>query len=162
MSVFVIDISGKQHEVSLDEIVWRPSVYGIVIDNGKVLLSPQHGKGYDLPGGGMEINENFHEAVVREVKEETGIDVKVLGLVDARDSLFAWKPEDPERRNIQHSVMLYFLCEKIGGELSVDGFDEQEREYAQLAEWIDVAEVAELPLGSTVDFRPIIMKAIGN
>lgn len=160
--MFVVDITGKQHEVSRDEVVWRPSVYGIVIEGGKVLLSPQHGKGYDLPGGGMEIDESFHEAVVREVKEETGIDVKVLGLVDARDSLFAWKPEDPKWRNIQHSVMLYFLCEKVGGELSVECFDEQEREYAQLAEWVDITKVSGLPLGSTVDFRPIIMKAAGN
>ena len=37
-----IDIDGHYHDVSADEVTWRPSVYGIVIEGGKILLSPQH------------------------------------------------------------------------------------------------------------------------
>ncbi|MFD7903851.1 NUDIX domain-containing protein [Kitasatospora sp. NPDC059747] len=36
---------------------------------------------WGMPGGGLEIGENLPGAVVREVREETGIEVEVIGLV---------------------------------------------------------------------------------
>lgn len=81
MTLIAQSLDGKEYEVGADELVWRPSVYGIVIDEGKILLSPQHGIGYDLPGGGMDFGESFEDNVIREVKEETGIEVEPIRLV---------------------------------------------------------------------------------
>lgn len=61
----------------------------IIIENGSVLLNKcKRVDGaiyYDLPGGGQKIYENLEQALIREVKEETGYDVivdKFIGLAE--------------------------------------------------------------------------------
>jgi 8-oxo-dGTP diphosphatase len=56
----------------------------IIIRNGKLLLIHRQKKGrefYVLPGGGVDLEESFEEACIREVKEETGLDTLGLRLV---------------------------------------------------------------------------------
>ena len=56
----------------------------IIIRNGKLLLIHRQKPGRDfyvLPGGGVNLEESFEEACIREVKEETGLDVLALHLV---------------------------------------------------------------------------------
>ena len=56
----------------------------IIIRNGKLLLIHRQKPGRDyyvLPGGGVELEESFEETCIREVKEETGLDVLALRLV---------------------------------------------------------------------------------
>lgn len=160
MKLTALDVYGKTYGIDSEEMSWRPSAYGIVIDDGKILLSPQHGIGYDLPGGGVEIHETFDEAVVREVKEETGIDVKPIAVVGCQDSFFVWKPNDIQKRNVQHSILVYILCEKTGGEISTDGFDVEEQDYAEAAEWVDLAQIDTLKQASSVEYVPYIKQAI--
>jgi len=154
--IYAKDLYGKEHAVEAADVIWRPSVYGIVIHDGKVLLSPQHNLGYDLPGGGVDIDESLEAAVVREVKEETGLDVRVTKLVTVADNFFIWKPESEQDRATYHSVLCYYRCELVGGEISTDGFDEDEQEYAQMAEWVDLDKVTNISIASSYDFRPII------
>lgn len=54
---------------------------GILIENGKILLIKRNKNNelyYVIPGGGIEVNENIKEATIRELKEETNIDVEIL------------------------------------------------------------------------------------
>ena len=57
----------------------------IILENDSVLLNRcKRVDGtiyYDLPGGGQKIYENLEQALIREVKEETGYDVKVDNLL---------------------------------------------------------------------------------
>jgi 8-oxo-dGTP pyrophosphatase MutT (NUDIX family) len=56
----------------------------IIIRNGKLLLIHRQKPGRDyyvLPGGGVELEESFEETCIREVREETGLDVLALRLV---------------------------------------------------------------------------------
>jgi 8-oxo-dGTP pyrophosphatase MutT (NUDIX family) len=56
----------------------------IIIRNGKLLLIHRQKPGRDyyvLPGGGVDLEESFEETCIREVKEETGLDVLALRLV---------------------------------------------------------------------------------
>jgi ADP-ribose pyrophosphatase YjhB (NUDIX family) len=51
-------------------------------DNGHILLQRRADSGnWALPGGGMDMTESLTDSVIREVKEETGFDVEVTGLV---------------------------------------------------------------------------------
>ncbi len=69
-----------------------------VVSGGKVLAvrraaSDFLGGSYELPGGGIEPGETFHAAVIREVKEETGLDVtEVLGMFPGFDYTTPNKP----------------------------------------------------------------------
>jgi ADP-ribose pyrophosphatase YjhB (NUDIX family) len=60
-----------------------PSANVVVVnDEGKILLIRRTDNGnIALPGGGMDLGESITHAAVREVKEETGLDVELTGLV---------------------------------------------------------------------------------
>jgi ADP-ribose pyrophosphatase YjhB (NUDIX family) len=51
-------------------------------DHGRILLQRRSDSGnWAMPGGGMEMTESLADSVIREVKEETGFDVEITGLV---------------------------------------------------------------------------------
>ena len=72
--------------------------YGLVVNDGKILLIKKNGGPYDgkfdLPGGTIEFNESPSDALVREFKEEVGIDIKNYELFDADSVSFDWNYKD--------------------------------------------------------------------
>lgn len=154
-TVTCIDINGNKYEIPADKLQWRPSAYGIILKDNSVLLSKQFGK-YDLPGGGIDLGEDVKAAVVREVKEETGIDVAVSKLIGFENSFFQAAHSN---NNSYHSLLVFYACDYLGGNLSTEGFDEHEKAYAEMAEWIPLELVDTIEIASTVDFRPYIKQA---
>lgn len=154
-TVTCIDINGDKHEVPVNELTWRPAAYGIVIKDGKILLSKQFGNGYDVPGGGLELGELPEQAVIREIKEETGIDAKNPKLLSVETSFFKMTHDNGR---CHQSLLFYYQCEFVGGEFSTDGFDEQEKQYADMPEWIDLKELSNINVKSSVDWRKIVEK----
>ncbi|MBX8944894.1 MULTISPECIES: NUDIX hydrolase [Lysinibacillus] len=60
----------------------------IVLDEHKrILLKKDPNRGWELPGGIVEENENIKSAVIREVKEETGINIDIIGFCGASQEL---------------------------------------------------------------------------
>lgn len=82
------DIFGQTHAVSTQDLTWRPAAYALVIQNNAVLLLRHADGRYDLPGGGVNLGERLEAAVIREVKEETGLEVGAPELVGVAESLF--------------------------------------------------------------------------
>jgi 8-oxo-dGTP diphosphatase len=156
-TITYIDIYGKGYEVPIDELRWRPSVYGIVINDGEILLSKQFGDKYDLPGGGLELGEEPEAAVIREIKEETGLDAKNPRLVALKNSFFMTAHAENKP---YHCLLIYYVCDLVGGEISTDGFDEWEKQYASPAEWLDLIQLDGIKVASSVDYRPIVKKAL--
>jgi len=68
---------------------------------------------WGLPGGVVELGETIEDAVVREVGEETGIEVHPLKLITIFDSIV----RDPNGRVRFHYVLCEYLCEPVGGAL---------------------------------------------
>ncbi|MEG0276490.1 MAG: NUDIX domain-containing protein, partial [Coprobacillus sp.] len=66
----------------MENVRFHITVKGIVIYNNQILIMKKvkpstDGLGYwELPGGGLEYGETPHEALIRELKEETGLDIK--------------------------------------------------------------------------------------
>jgi len=149
------DWNEARHRVRTCEMNFRVSCYGIIIQDGSLLLSPQR-DGYDFPGGGMNIDETIEECLVREVWEETGMTVKSGQFVHIEQEFyFALNTQTP-----YNNTLLYFLCHEPKGELSTDGFDTHEKEYARLAEWISLDHIESIRFHNPVDSVSVIHKAM--
>lgn len=137
-------------------MMWRPGVYGILIQDEKILLTKQW-DGWDFPGGGIKLGETVHEALMREFKEETGLTVRVGNLVAVEDNFF-----QPKFDTDQHwqSIQLFYTCEYESGEISTEGFVGYEKEYMQAAEWIPLSEIDSLKFYNLIDSPKIIRLAL--
>jgi len=114
----------KRPFVGVGAVVWR---------NGKVLLaerakSPRRGH-WSIPGGAQELGETLREAVYREVCEETGIEIRILGLVDVVDTI----RHDKKGRIKYHYSLIDFAAIWTSGDLRA-GDD------ASDCRWFGVAE----------------------
>ena len=148
------DLNGNRVELKVKDLIFRPSVYGILIEGSKILLSPQW-DGYDFPGGGIDIDEKIDEALEREFYEETGLRVKRKEVIACEQSFFFAK----WRKEKWNNIVIYYLCKKTGGKLSIKNFDEHEKQYAKLAEWIDITDIEKIKFYNPVDSVAIIKKA---
>lgn len=98
---------------------FRIGVFGVIIEDGKVLLALRRDiDWWNLPGGGMELGETVDEALQREVLEETGLQVRVGRLVGVYS-----KPQKQE-------VVLTFLCQREGGQLTATEETRESRFFA--------------------------------
>ena len=89
------------------------TVDGILIQDHAVLLiqrkqSPYEGS-WALPGGFVEYGEKTEDAVIRELAEETGLQVTIHGLLGVYS--------DPHRDPRGHTVTIVYLMNVVGGKL---------------------------------------------
>jgi ADP-ribose pyrophosphatase YjhB (NUDIX family) len=95
------------------------AVSAAIFRDGQVLIvrrarPPAHGL-YTLPGGGVELGETLEQAVIREVREETGLAIAPLALVGFREAI----ARDAAGRVERHFVILPFAARWVGGEIAL-------------------------------------------
>lgn len=107
---------------------WGRSVAGVVVRDGKVLLARHtygNGKGLlIIPGGYIKYGETPEEAVMREISEETGVEVDVLKLLGVRFNRKDW--------------YCVFLCAYVSGQAVSDNDENSE------VLWVDAREALEM------------------
>ena len=145
---------GNEYEVLPKDLEFRPSVYGVIIQDGKVLLSRQW-DGYDFPGGGVELGETIEEALIREVKEETGVDIKVGRLLTCEVSFFKLSGSG----TFVQSILMYYTCRIIGGTVSLEFLTEIEKTFTSMPEWMHVAETSNIKFYNSVNSIALIQAA---
>jgi len=108
-------------------------VGAVVVEDGRVLLvrrGSQPLKGHwTLPGGMLEVGETLAAGVVREVREETSLDVELIELVDLLDRIH--REGDRVR---YHYVIADYLCRVTGGEPRAAS-DADAVRWVERAEW---------------------------
>src|ERR1035437_5889688 len=108
-------------------------VGAVIVDEGRVLLvrrgnEPMKGH-WTLPGGLLALGESLRDGVMREVREETGLVVEVLQLIELLDRIH----RDGERIRY-HYVIADYLCRIAGGALQAAS-DADEVRWVERAEW---------------------------
>lgn len=124
-------------------------VGALILKDGKLLLikrgaKPGQGK-WSIPGGLVELGERVQDAVIREVKEECGLDIEIEKLIDVFDSI----TRDEEGRVQYQFVVVNFLGKIKGGTLK-NADDVLE------ARWVSLDEVKKYNL--TNSFRAFFQK----
>jgi 8-oxo-dGTP pyrophosphatase MutT (NUDIX family) len=103
---------------------------------GRVLLQQRSDNGFwNLPGGGLELGESVAQACVREVREETGLEVEIMRLIGVYSSPEITTMSYPDGRVIQYVTSL-FECRVTGGKLEIDA-------ESLVLDWFDPLELPE-------------------
>jgi 8-oxo-dGTP diphosphatase len=127
-------------------------VGGIVLRGDSVLLVERGSeplKGYwSLPGGMLETGESLAEGVRREVREETGLEVDPVAIVEVFERIML----DEDGRPEYHYVLIDYLCLAAGGTLAAASD-------ANDARWVARGSLPEVHL--TEGSLPVIEKAFG-
>ena len=153
------DIYGNTYQITPDVLRWRPAAYGIIVRDSSILLTKQYGM-FHLPGGGIELGESPEQAVIREVREETGFIAAKPKLVETQSGYFSYEVSPGNRRHVQ-SILLYYQCDCTGGEASIDGLDEHEKPIGEMPEWVPLKGLDNIAAGGSMDWRAVVRRAAG-
>jgi ADP-ribose pyrophosphatase len=117
-------------------------VGAVLVRGGEILLEKRRnepGKGkWSIPGGLVELGETVEQSVIREVKEETGLDVEKPEQVDVVDGITL----DENSEVKYHFVIIDFFLRLRGGELKASSDAEELR-------WVRLDEVERYDLTRT-------------
>ena len=135
-----------RHEFPSQPIV---GVGGVIVKDGKAVIvkranAPYKGQ-WSIPGGRVELGESLAEALVREMREETGLDVQIGPLIEVFERI-QWddEPQPPARarRLRYHFVIVDYVCTPVGGALCA-GDDAAE------ARWVASDELGQYEIRSS-------------
>ena len=113
---------------------------GALIISGDRILLVERGqeplKGWwSLPGGVVEAGERLEDAARREVREETGLEVEIVCLLEVFERIM----RDAAGRPEYHYVLMDYLCHPTGGELCA-------ADDASCVRWVTEAELRDLKI----------------
>ena len=132
----------------------RAGVGAVVLDGDRVLLvrrgeQPSQGR-WSIPGGLVHLGERLEDAVLREVEEECGLRIRLLGLCGVIDRVVPGEPSDPAPIRY-HYIIVDYVAEPTGGTLRA-GSDAAE------ARWVPVPEVAQFT--TTEGLASMVQRAV--
>ena len=108
-----------------------PAVAAVIVEGGRILLvkraaEPSKGK-WSLPGGSVEWGEPLVDALKREVREETGLDIEVEKLAGVFDLIIGETPVT------HHYIIIDYFAHPTGGTLA-PGDDADDARWAPIEE----------------------------
>lgn len=90
----------------------RVTIKGLVVKDGKILLlkeSSQLSGKWELPGGGLDFNEDIHTGLTREIEEEMG--VKVKSIEKRPMYVWTWRFENERNMDWYYSLVVAYKIE---------------------------------------------------
>ena len=123
-----------------------PAASAVVVDDaGRILLHRRTDNAlWSIPGGAMEVGESIAETVVREVKEETGLDVepeRVVGIYSNPQHVIEYADGE-----VRQQFSICFACRLVGGQVALS--DESSE-----VGFFTPAEIEAMPMHASIRLR---------
>lgn len=130
------NLYGEDISISVEGLYFRPSSYALIVDGSKIaLIKSKNGGRYFFPGGGVDLGETMEEALRREVKEETGLEVNQVKLIDCHDVFFEYTPT----KETFHSIQFFYFCNVKSTDLAENtNVDDDE---AEMPSWVEISSL---------------------
>jgi len=113
----------------------------LVVSDGKFLLGERNKENYNgywvIPGGGVKFGETIQDAAIREIKEETGLDVEITEFIGPKEII-----------NVPgnyHSIVFFHLAKPIGLDINA-------RDDISKAKFFSVEEIKNLKIAESVEW----------
>ncbi len=97
-------------------------------ENQLLLQKRKDGELWGFPGGIMELGESFEEAIIREVREETGLLVSVSNLI----GIYSKYNDIYSNGDVSQPISAFFECRIVSGELECDNEETLDLQYFDL------------------------------
>lgn len=121
---WLFDIDKKDY-TRTETVFSRPSARAVIIENGRVAMvhSLKYGY-YKFPGGGIEPGEEPISALVREVREETGL---IVDITSVREYGMVHRVQKGDHEDVFIQDNFYYLCAAHpGGDRELDPYEAEE------------------------------------
>lgn len=132
----------------------RCAAKALIVKDGCILLNRcRHTDGrvyYDLPGGGQHQYESVEDAVLREVREETGIDIRILRFAALAEEIYTDEGLRQKYPDYSHRMMHIFLAQPVN---ETSGVPSEKDWGMEESEWISLDCAESLP-----EVRPMRIK----
>ncbi|MFC1728144.1 NUDIX hydrolase [Nanoarchaeota archaeon] len=113
----------------------------LVVQDGKYLLAERNKENYKgywiIPGGGVKFGETVQEAAIREIKEETNLDVEIIKLIGHKEVINV--PGE------YHSIVFFHLAKPKHTNIEA-------KEDVSSAKFFDIEEIKKLKIAKSVEW----------
>ena len=150
------DMNYKENQ----DVIYREAVRAIIINNEKVALVKSKKEGYyKFPGGGIKQNETYADALIRETREETGLNInmdsiKEFGMILEKRKSTLKSDEIFEQRS-------YYYLASVDDLVHEQCLEDYEAELGFVLEWVDIDTAYEVNMiiGKNYDAKFLLREA---
>ncbi len=127
---------GQKKWLPAERLFFRPSAYAIIRHEDQILLLSMRSTGkLFLPGGGSEVDEHLEDALRREVREETGLEIEIERFFAFKEDFFYYDPADVAF----HGLLFFYLCRPRTFTLAAN--DQIEDDEVEWPRWVPIDQL---------------------